>query len=611
MSFASTLNRGLLAMVLVALLLVSADMVTRLPAAAYHVPEGAYLPTMHAKLCNDLPAGFGGPSALHGGGGNCVEDHHQSATPDLSMTYELGAGNLAPSLGDMYLALSGDFSMPADGTIPIGAVVGGVTASFRSAFFNNACGTAIFTQFILYSATTDINNQVPVSPIALDNLAVDGTDAFQGKADASSPAVTKYPSSTSRFFDPDGIGRLPSVRPRARYAGMTQVGGTWELFQVVVFAPGTLQSAFRSDPHSRSHPFTHLASSLGWTMIVLIDDPLASQSTPRPLSVFCSPLTFTGMLLGKVDTNNDGVPDTARLTSPANAGGIDGEGTQLLQLFSMSQRDFDADGLSNAMDTCPTVANIDDPYTTAGSDLDGLDPACDPTPNSDTNAGDHDGDGYLNMQDNCPLVANGSGQAGVPGVGNQRDSEVVTPRDIAAPDGGPWGDQLGDACDSEMSPSNSDTVANGSFYFGKDVQAFCINDVAGSDEDGDGWCAVTSAGADPNDANASVTGEQLVDSDGYLYSGPGHNYSDLKETYIQTDPLADCPEVIGEHDAWPPDFDKNRVVNVIDVLFYKGRTPSAATTRALKRLDLDASGTVNVQDILIQRAALLTTCTPA
>ena len=49
-------------------------------------------------------------------------------------------------------------------------------------------------------------------------------------------------------------------------------------------------------------------------------------------------------------------------------------------------------------------------------------------------AADTDGDGVPEPPDNCPTVPNGPAQAGIPGVGNQTDTD---------------GDAMGDACDPD------------------------------------------------------------------------------------------------------------------------------------------------------------------
>ncbi len=59
-------------------------------------------------------------------------------------------------------------------------------------------------------------------------------------------------------------------------------------------------------------------------------------------------------------------------------------------------------------------------------------------------SGDADLDGVLNGEDNCPTISNGSAEAGVPGVGNQTDTD---------------GDEVGDPCD-ECADVNDDGVLN-------------------------------------------------------------------------------------------------------------------------------------------------------
>ena len=82
--------------------------------------------------------------------------------------------------------------------------------------------------------------------------------------------------------------------------------------------------------------------------------------------------------------------------------------------------DSDNDGVFDALDNCPDVANSDQTDT----DGDGIGDACDSTPN-----GDNDSDGIDNLIDNCPDVANS----------DQTDTD---------------GDGIGDACDSTPNGDN-------------------------------------------------------------------------------------------------------------------------------------------------------------
>ncbi len=88
-----------------------------------------------------------------------------------------------------------------------------------------------------------------------------------------------------------------------------------------------------------------------------------------------------------------------------------------------SDPDSDGDGVPDATDNCPTVANAGQ----EDADGDGIGDAC------DTGAPDDDGDGIPNSADNCPAIAN-------PG---QEDAD---------------GDGIGDACDSGGSDSTRSQI---------------------------------------------------------------------------------------------------------------------------------------------------------
>jgi len=95
------------------------------------------------------------------------------------------------------------------------------------------------------------------------------------------------------------------------------------------------------------------------------------------------------------------------LVSACGSGGSDNQGT--------TPPDADRDGIADAADNCPAVANA----SQADSDRDGVGDACDaPPPPVDT-----DGDGVADTTDNCPTVANADqADADNDGIGNVCDS---------------------------------------------------------------------------------------------------------------------------------------------------------------------------------------------
>ena len=217
--------------------------------------------------------------------------------------------------------------------------------------------------------------------------------------------------------------------------------------------------------------------------IIAYSNDSCSQGDSTPLTLDNS-VTVTSP---PADTDGDGVPDaTDNCPSVANASQLDTDGDGIGDACdSTPNGDDDGDGVDNATDNCPSVANANQLDT----DGDGIGDACDSTPN-----GDDDGDGVDNATDNCPSVANA----------NQLDTD---------------GDGIGDACDS--TPNGDD---DGDGVDNATDNCPSVANASQLDTDGDGIgnaCDTTPNGDDDGDGvdNAtdncpSVANASQLDTDG-------------------------------------------------------------------------------------------------
>jgi len=113
------------------------------------------------------------------------------------------------------------------------------------------------------------------------------------------------------------------------------------------------------------------------------------------------------------------------------------------------------------------------------------------------------------------------------------------------------------------------------------------------------------------DSTATFAGISINDSFSpfavHVYKFPTGNDADLDsftdtvENAIGTDSNSACATQSGT-DAWPPDFNRDGVVNIVDLsrLIQKyGKTKTAADWQTIKRYDVDANGAINIRDIAI------------
>jgi hypothetical protein len=313
---------------------------------------------------------------------------------------------------------------------------------------------------------------------------------------------------------------------------------------------------------------------LGTVLVTVLNDPTAMTPTVSVISDFCSPLaTATGL---------KGVA-----TNPVTAG------NHFSGVITQSIRDNDSDGFDDSFDTCPFASNTENQFAfQIGPDGDNFDSACDPTPSVNTNASDHDADGFANAQDICPAVANASPANSEPGVA----------RTTSAPDGGPGGDGMGDDCESQ------DFIANGGFFQVHFVDSNCI----GADSDNDGWCDATTSYEGTNSQRVSASSNSPAPNNSTT-DHDGDGVSTGNEIIIGTDPKSKCAKIKG-HDAWPPDFDMNRVVNTTD--YFQVSPPvfgsSVGDASFSVRADLAPNGVINTTDVFqVSPPILGTSCTPS
>lgn len=273
----------------------------------------------------------------------------------------------------------------------------------------------------------------------------------------------------------------------------------------------------KADRQGSGHPTSYYAGLVDELQIydrVLSAGEIQAIYEAGPAGVCTSPPT-------EPDGDGDGVPDAEdNCPAVANADQADADADGVGDVCdSTPTGDADGDGVDDAADNCPAAANADQ----ADADGDGVGDVCDATP-----TGDDDGDGIDNATDNCPAVANadqadtdgdGTGDAcdATPtgdtdgdGVDNATDNCPAVPNaDQADADG----DGVGDACDNCPSTANADQAdadADGVGDACDNCPSTSNADQADSDGDGVGD-ACDNCPADPNAEQADADGDGIGD----------------------------------------------------------------------------------------------------
>jgi hypothetical protein len=498
------------------------------------------------------------------------------------------------------------------------------------------------------------------------------------------------------------------LQPLARYAGWTIPPSTGEptILEFVEYSAGVLDGFSALTPDNDTHPFSRAnATSFGDPYFVLLNNPISVKSSPSSISDFCTTLGTKTLLLGQDKDGHN------RWTNPSANSGIGGTGWHNFMQYSMSTRDSSGNGAgssgSTEIDTCgnrfvpkseatdfpggarpsadpasgdygwsPTwtssVSTWNAPDAINGTsrtyqfaqqpfdvDGDGIPNSCDPDPlTADVNE-DNPADPtieYLNRQDNCPTVDN---------PGNE-ESENFTAYNVAAPDGGPRTDSVGDACDGGTQTTETGKVSSAtttvltvlSSGTSGDARKWPQNIFRGATlrmtsgaQNGQsrpiGFNNANQIALDTALPGAPGAGDTFVIeraysdtvADGFFTfsttltsvcfsSSPvsectgyptcttcgdvdGDLYKESVEKANNHDPLARCG-ITTKHSAWPPDIDGNGSVNVLDLSTVGGKPfgLSAGTLYYWESADVDGNGSVNVLDLsTVGGAAFGTSCT--
>jgi len=245
------------------------------------------------------------------------------------------------------------------------------------------------------------------------------------------------------------------------------------------------------------------------------------------------------------DADGDTIPDEVDVC-PADPEDFDG----VHDADGCSEVDGDGDGALDGVDNCPEVHNEDQ------ADFDG-DTIGDPCDYVDD---DNDNDGFTNA-DEIAAGSNPGDPNSTPEVCDGWDNDLNGQADEGYPDTD--GDGAADCVDNCPATANPDQA----------------------DNDGDG---IPGQQPLPGQNFGGDVCDPDDDNDGFR--------DEHEAQVLGTDPTQACP-ADPSRDAWPPDINRDRSVNILDVLLYKPQLGGPYDGR----YDLTGDGSVNIIDVLFYK----------
>jgi hypothetical protein len=317
------------------------------------------------------------------------------------------------------------------------------------------------------------------------------------------------------------------------------------------------------------------SNTLGATIVV--DNPGACANDPDKDGVINPPVGPDNCPADynpdQRDSDTDGIGDACDCDSDVDGDGALNCTDNCPKVGNPDQRNMDGDGkgdacdedidgetVINAEDNCVYVPNVNQ----ADVDNDGIGDACETGPPDD----DRDDDLVIDGLDNCPDVPNGPGEAGIPGVGNQTDTDI---------------DGLGDACDPVLNLPDAD-------YDGVwDRDDNCPTTYNADQLNADGDALGDACDVEDIDGEAGNAGDNCP-----RVANPGHSDTDSDGLGDACDPAANDSDT--DNDTLPDGLDPYPASADGDVDGVQDNTDNCWTVWNSDQFDPDSDGLGDVCD---------------